>query len=233
MGKNINTVIFDLDGTLINSEPAALGATIEALSRFGVSASDTEVREQFGGGSRKIMQYFLNRDLDPLEAKRVIDEATDLKVSLQVSFTERVALLPNAKKMLQELKDNGFRLALATMAARDVVDKVTKYHGIDEYFDHVLTANDVVRVKPDPEVLTKTVELFGGQVNSSLYIGDSTHDLEAAVSLAMPFLLVDSGIFVRGETRTQLRISAEENGYPIVDREGLLDICEIAKNHHF
>ena len=148
MGKNINNVIFDLDGTLINSEPAALGATIEALSRFGVSASDTEVREQFGGGSRKIMQYFLDRDLDPLEANRVIDEATDLKVSLQVSFTERVALLPNAKKMLQELKDNGFRLALATMAARDVVDKVTKYHGIDEYFDHVLTANDVVRVKP-------------------------------------------------------------------------------------
>ena len=48
MGNNINTVIFDLDGTLINSEPAALGATIGALSRFGVSASDTEVREQFG-----------------------------------------------------------------------------------------------------------------------------------------------------------------------------------------
>ena len=163
----------------------------------------------------------------------IVAEATDLKVSLQVSFTERVVLLPNAKKMLQTLKENGFRLALATMAARDVVDKVTKYHGIDEYFDHILTADDVERVKPDPEVLTKTVELFGGQVNSSLYIGDSTHDLEAAVSLAMPFLLVDSGIFVRGETRTQLRISAEENGFPIVDREGLLDICEIAKNHHF
>ncbi len=73
MGKNINTVIFDLDGTLINSEPAALGATVEALSRFGVSASDAEVREQFGGGSRKIMQYFLDRDLDPSEADRVID----------------------------------------------------------------------------------------------------------------------------------------------------------------
>lgn len=233
MGENINTVIFDLDGTLINSEPAALGATIEALSRFGVHARDTEVREQFGGGSRKIVQYFLERDLEPAEVDRVLDEATDLKISLQVSFTDRVVLLPDAKEMLQKLKNNGFRLALATMAARDVVENVTRHHGIDGYFDHVLTADDVVRVKPDPEVLTKTIELFGGQVDDFLYIGDSTHDLEAAVTLQMPFLLVDSGVFVRGETRRNLRISAETNGYPIVGSDGLLDICEIVNSHDF
>ena len=233
MGNNINTVIFDLDGTLINSEPAALGATVEALSRFGIHATDTEVRDQFGGGSRKIVQYFLERGLDPADADRVIDEATDLKVSLQVSYTDRVVLLPDAKEMLQKLKDTGFSLALATMAARDVVAKVSRHLRIEEYFDHILTADDVVRVKPDPEVLIKTVELFGGQVNGFLYIGDSTHDLEAAVALEMPFLLIDSGIFVRGETRTKLRISAEENGYPIVDRDGLLKVCEIAKNHNF
>lgn len=233
MGEKINTVIFDLDGTLINSEPAALGAAIEALSRYGVQVNDTELREQFGGGSRKIMQYFLERDLDPAEANRLLEEATDLKVSLQVSFTDKVVLLPNAKEMLQKLKDTGFRLALATMAARDVVDKVSRYHGIEEYFDHTLTADDVVQVKPDPEVLTKTVELFGGQVNDFLYIGDSTHDLEAAACLEMPFLLVDSGIFVRGETRKKLRISAAEKGYPIVGLDGLLNICEIAKSHPF
>ena len=109
------------------------------------------------------------------------------------------------------------------------MDKISSYHGIEEYFDLVMTADDVIHGKPDPEILTKTIELLGGQVDRALYVGDSTHDLEAAVRLGMPFLLVDSGIYVRGETRRKLRITAEENGYPIVGLEELLDIGEIVR----
>ena len=229
----IDTVIFDLDGTLIDSQPSALGGAIEALSRFGVHVTESELREQFGGGTRKIMQHFLGRDLSPDDASRAIDEATELKISLQASFTDRVVLLPNAKQLLQRLKDNRFKLALATMAARDVVDAVLDFHGIEEHFDVVMTSDDVINVKPDPEILTKTVEALNGSVSACLYVGDSTHDLEAAVSLAMPFSLADTGIFVRGETRTKLRASAEEKEYPVVGVNELLDIYEIAKSHRF
>lgn len=232
MGNQIDTIIFDLDGTLVDSQPAALGATMEALSRFGVHVTEAEIREQFGGGSRKLVQYFLERDLSLDEAERAIDEATQLKVSLQASFTDRVVLLPNARELLQRLKDNRFRVALATMAARDVVDEVSSYHGIDGYFEYIVTADDVIRGKPDPEIITKTVDLLGGRVNGTLYVGDSSHDFEAAVCLAMPFLLADTGIYVRGEARRKLRISVEENGYPVVSIDELLDICEIAKSYH-
>jgi HAD superfamily hydrolase (TIGR01549 family) len=233
MGNQIDTVVFDLDGTLIDSQPAALRGSIEALSRFGIDVTEAEIREQFGGGSRKLMQYFLERDLSSDEAKGALDEATDLKISLQTSFTDKVVLLPNVVQLLQRLKDNQFRLALATMAARDVVDEVVSYHGIEEYFDYTVTGDDVTDPKPDPEILTKTIGLLGVSVDSTLYVGDSTHDLEAAVSLAMPFLLADTGIFVRGETRKNLRTSAESNGSPIVGINELLDICEIAKTHRF
>ncbi len=141
--------------------------------------------------------------------------------------------MPQARQLLGLLKDGGYRLALATMSARTVVDKISSYQGIEEYFDHVMTADDVIRGKPDPEILTKTIELLGGQVDRALYVGDSYHDLEAAVRLEMPFLLVDSGIYVRGETRKKLRVSAKENGYPIVGLEGLLDIDEILRTHAF
>ena len=96
-------------------------------------------------------------------------------------------LLPNVMQLLQGLKDNQFRLALATMAARDVVDEVVSYHGIEEYFDYTVTGDDVTNPKPDPEILTKTVGLLGRSIDSTLYVGDSTHDLEAAVTLSMPF----------------------------------------------
>ena len=92
MGRTIDTIIFDLDGTLVDSQPAALGATIEALSRFGVQVTATEVREQFGGGSRKLIGYFLERALSLDEADGALDEATQLKIDLQVSFTDRVVL---------------------------------------------------------------------------------------------------------------------------------------------
>ena len=232
-GRNIDAVIFDLDGTLVDSQPSALEATIEALSRFEVHVTDTEVREQFGGGSRKLIGYFLERALSIDEAGRAADEATQLKIDLQVSFTDRVVLLPQARQLLVLLKDRGYRLALATMSARSVVDKILSYHGIEEYFDHVITADDVIHGKPDPEILTKTIEQLGAQVESALYVGDSFHDLEVAVRLEMPFVLVDSGIFVRGETRKKLRVSAKEKGYPIVGLEGLLDIDEILRTHAF
>ncbi len=229
MAGTIDTIIFDLDGTLVDSQPAALGASIEALSRFGVHVTATEVREQFGGGARKLLRYFLDRDLSLDEANRAIDPATDLRNDLQLSYTDTVILLPQARELLFLLKDSGYRLALATMSARNVVDKISIYHGINELFDAVMTADDVIHVKPDPEILTKTIDLLGGQVNRTLYVGDSGHDLEAASRLGMPFLLVDTGIYVRGETRRRLRITAEENGYPIVGLEELLEIGEIVR----
>lgn len=229
MHKTIDTIIFDLDGTLVDSQPAALGATIEALSRFGVHVTATEIREQFGGGARKLLRYFLERALSSYDAELALNDATRLRNDLQLTYTDQVVLLPQAKQLLDLLKGYGYRLALATMSARNVVDKLSGYHGIDEYFDVVMTADDVINGKPDPEILTKTIDLLGGQVDRSLYVGDSSHDLEAAVRLGMPFLLADTGIYVRGETRAKLRITAEENGFPIVGLGELLDISEIAR----
>ena len=229
MVKNIDAVIFDLDGTLVDSQPAALGAAIEAVSRLGVTVTAAELREQFGGGARKLLRYFLDRDLGVEEAGRLIDGAIQQRSDIQLSLIDRVTLLPNAKELLVSLKNGGYRLALATMSSRNIVGEVLSHHGIKSYFDAVMTADDVVHVKPDPEILTKTIDLLSGQVGRALYVGDSGHDLEAAVSLGMAFLLADTGIYVRGETRERLRAAAEENGFPIVSLDGLLDIYEAVR----
>ncbi|NQW23348.1 MAG: HAD family hydrolase [SAR202 cluster bacterium] len=229
MTNNIDTVIFDLDGTLVDSQPAALGATIEALSRFGVQVTAAELREVFGGGARKLLHHFLDRDLGSDQAGQLLEDAVQLRSSLQLDLTSEVVLLSGVKELLALLQDGKYRLAVATMSTRVVVDSVLGYHSINAYFDAILTVDDVTQGKPDPEILTKTVDRLGGQVNRTVYVGDSSHDMEAAVQLGMPFLLVDSGIYIRGAAREKLHAAAEQNGFPIVGLDELSDIGEIVQ----
>ncbi|PKB82010.1 MAG: hypothetical protein BZY88_05350 [SAR202 cluster bacterium Io17-Chloro-G9] len=229
MTNNIDAVIFDLDGTLVDSQPAALGATIEALSRFGVQVSAAELREVFGGGARKLMRHFLERDLGPESANQSLEDAVQMRSSLQLELTSEVVLLSGVKQLLACLKDGGHKLAVATMSSRNVADSVLGFHGIEPYFDVVLTIDDVKQGKPDPEILSMIVDRLGGQIKRALYVGDSSHDLEAALRIGMPFLLVDSGLYVRGEARSNLRAAAELNGFPIVTPEEFMGIAEIAQ----
>jgi phosphoglycolate phosphatase-like HAD superfamily hydrolase len=229
MNQKIGTVIFDLDGTLVDSQPAALGATIEALSRFGVTATEAELRVVFGGGARKLLGHFLERDLGPDRAGELLEEAIEVRSGLQVDLTPEVVLLPGVKDLLGLLKDGMYRMAVATMSSRVVVDNVLTHHGIDSYFDAALTVDDVTRGKPDPEILIKTVDCLGVQIGHALYVGDSSHDLDAAVSAGMLFILVDSGLYVRGDAREKLRAATRQNGFPIVGLDEIMDIGEIVR----
>ncbi|MBT97836.1 MAG: hypothetical protein CL902_04325 [Dehalococcoidia bacterium] len=229
MTHAIDTVIFDLDGTLVDSQPAALGATIQALSQFGNVATEAELRVVFGGGARKLLNHFLERDLGSERAAEVLEDAIKSRAALQLDLTGKVELLPKVKELLALLQDKKYRLAVATMSSGAVVDSVLSHHGIRDNFDAVLTIGDVTQGKPDPEILVKTVDRLGGAVNNSLYVGDSSHDMEASVSIGMPFLLVDSELYVRGDARDKLRSEAEQNGFPIVGFDEILNIAEVVK----
>jgi HAD superfamily hydrolase (TIGR01549 family) len=232
MTNKTDTVIFDLDGTLVDSQPAALGSTIEALSHFGVQVTAAELREVFGGGARKLLGHFLERDLGAGQAGQALEAAVRLRAGLQLELISETLLLPGVNELMASLKDGDYTLAVATMSSRAVVDSVLEFHGIGPYFDVVLTIDDVTKGKPDPEILIKTLDRLGGEVSRALYVGDSSHDLEAALNVGMPFLLVDSGLYVRGEARNKLRAAAEQNGFPIVGMEELLDIAAVVQRQH-
>ena len=131
------------------------------------------------------------------------------------------------KELLESLRIDGFRIALATMSTGDVVQHIMNFHGIRHYFDHVVTVDDVVNVKPDPEILVKTIGLLEVNAEQALYCGDSSHDSEAAFRLGMPFLLINSGLYVRGEALRELLISVEHRGCPVIGLEDMLTIKNV------
>ena len=83
MNEKIDTVVFDLDGTLVDSQPAALGATIKALAHFDVQVTAADLREVFGGGARRLLGHFLERDLGEERAREVLEDAVQLRGRLQ------------------------------------------------------------------------------------------------------------------------------------------------------
>ena len=180
MTNKIDTVIFDLDGTLVDSQPAALGATIEALSLYEVRVTAEDLRAVFGGGARRLVGHFLERDFGEGRAGEVLEEVVNLRSRLQLDLTGEVILLAGVRELLDSLKEGGFKLAVATMSSRVVVNSVLDYHGIQNYFDATFSVDDVSRIKPDPEILTKTIDRLGRRVDRAIYVGDSRHDLEAA-----------------------------------------------------
>ena len=103
MGRVIDAVIFDPDGVLVDSQPAALKATIDTLAGYGIDVVDSEVRELVGSGARKYLRFFLEKELDIDQVDECIDEATDRKNNLQMGYTDRVALLLLAKRLLIRL----------------------------------------------------------------------------------------------------------------------------------
>ena len=161
------------------------------------------------------------------KANEMIDHAMKLRLDLQVSFTDQVVLLPNVKQLLELFETGHFKLALATMSSRDVVQQILLHHDMTGYFDQVVTADDVGKVKPDPEILIKTIGLLGVDADRALYCGDSSHDSEAAFQLGMQFVLIDSGLYVRGEARKLLRASMERRGCPVIGLDQILTIKEL------
>jgi HAD superfamily hydrolase (TIGR01509 family) len=231
MSRQIDAVIFDLDGTLVDSQPAVLRATKEALGRFGIEVSDQEVRDKFGGGSRNIMSYFLVRELGEAKAEEHIDEAVEAKNTLQTEYSTEVAILPGVRELLSQLKDDGFAIAIATMGAGDVARRVLSHNQIDDYFAVVLTVDDVTKPKPDPEILIMAAEKLNVEISRSLYVGDSNHDLGSAEAAGMPFVLADTGLFVDGDRQIDLRNDAQSKKYPVVSISELETIVDIAKGY--
>ena len=104
-----------------------------------------------------------------------------------MGYTDRVALLLLAKRILIRLKDNGYSLALATMSARNVGDRILDYRKFEDYFNVIMTTGDLVNRKPDPEILRKPIDQLDKDVKCTLYVGDAEHDLETAIWLGVPF----------------------------------------------
>ncbi len=155
MLQDKKAVIFDLDGTLVDSMWMWKSIDIEFLGRYGYECPDDLQRAIEGMSFSETAVYFKDRFHLPME----LDAIKEIWVQMSIDkYRYEVPLKPGAEAFLQYLKEQGVKTGIATSNGRDMVDAVLQSLGVEPYFDIVTTACEVAAGKPAPDIYLKVAE---------------------------------------------------------------------------
>ncbi|MBE6047603.1 MAG: HAD family phosphatase [Clostridium sp.] len=176
--KDIEAVIFDMDGVIYDTEAFYLKHWIQVFYEYGYKMTKDIYINAMGRGRKKVKEYFKSVFGDDLP----IDEMYVKKDKLLFDALKNreVPLKSGALELLQCLKDNNIKIALATSAKRERLDIQLKNSPIVKYFDAIVCGDDVVNSKPDPEIFLKAAKLVGADYKKCIVIEDSEAGIKAA-----------------------------------------------------
>ncbi len=173
----VNLIIFDLDGTLIDSLPDLADATNHMLASLGRSSIGQDgVRRLVGQGARRLVERALAGASED-EINRGLDLFLDYNLR---HIADRTALYPGVPETLDALKGRGMRMAIISNKNVALCREVVTVLGIDRYFDEVLGADSLPFRKPSPEPVLKLLADFGVSPERAALVGDSIDDMAAA-----------------------------------------------------
>ncbi len=99
-----------------------------------------------------------------------------------MSYANKSKLMPDAKRVLKKIKDKKIKIGLATNNFKNAVNAILKFHKIDNYFDAVVTGNDIEKAKPFPDSILKLCEKLKIMPDEAIYVGDTKNDYKAGKS---------------------------------------------------
>jgi pyrophosphatase PpaX len=168
------TVLFDLDGTLIDSIRLILDSYHHTLQAHGFPARTDE--HWLAGVGTPLRSQFAEWSHDPdlLEAM-----VATYRVYNLANHDRMVTAYPGVGEMLRRLHDGGIRLALVTSKNRQGALRGLELTGLAQYFDVLVCADDVQNPKPHPEPVERALALLGATPDETVFIGDSIHDMHS------------------------------------------------------
>lgn len=182
MLDGIKGIIFDLDGTMVDSMWMWRQIDNEFMAAHGLDMTD-ELEEAIEGMSfRETAEYFVCTY--PL--KETADELMDIWVDMAIhKYRYEVPLKPGMAEFLPEMKRRGIRMGIATSNARILLDAVAQAHGLYEYMDAILTANEVKRGKPAPDVFLAVADKLDLEPADCLVFEDISQGIRAGLAAGM------------------------------------------------
>jgi phosphoglycolate phosphatase len=191
-----SVVLFDFDLTLVDSTLGAVECVNYALDEMALPRAEAEAIRATIGFSLADTLASLTGLTDPALAQNF---AVNFVKQADLRMAELTSVFPDVAQTLDQLKAAGMKTGIVSTKFRYRIETILARDGLLEAFDVIVGGEDVMRHKPDPEGLVKTLGKLGVRTGDSLYVGDHPVDAEAAAAAEIPFAAVLTGAAVRND----------------------------------
>jgi HAD superfamily hydrolase (TIGR01549 family) len=187
------SAILDVDGTLVDSNYFHAVAWYRALRAHGHTLAMWRVHRAIGMGSDQLVAALLGEDVEDREG----DSIRDAEKQRYFELIDEVTPLDGARELIEDLKERGHRVVLASSAKPEEVDHYLELLDARELADAWTSSGDVERTKPHPDLIDSALDRVGG--GPAVMVGDSTFDCRAAINADVPTIAVLTGGFSHAE----------------------------------
>ena len=200
------TVLFDLDGTLVDTAPDLMLAHNHVMKKFGYPTKSTEdIRNLVGKGAGALIGRSIWGQAKKEFSKVLDDKIKDEMVKEFVNFygkniINESTLINGVKEFLIWCKEQNISMAVCTNKQERLSNDLLKKIGIYDFFEYVDGSDTFDYCKPDPRHLTNVVEILDGDVKKTIMIGDSETDANAAKAAEIPVILLENGYTEKNTT---------------------------------
>ena len=186
------TILFDLDGTLVDTAPDLMGAHNHVMKKFGYpQKSLDDIKHIAGRGARIMMQRTFR---DEIKDENLKKEMVKEFINYYAKNIDRGSKpIKGVVKFLDWAKSKQILMAVCTNKQERLAVDLLKKINLSQYFEYIAGCDTFDFNKPDPRHLTNVIDIIGGDINKSIMIGDSEVDSQSAYNAKIPFILVEEG----------------------------------------
>lgn len=189
--RQFDAVLFDLDGTLIDSEPIGVRALDMFLARYGYTAPPGFIQRLVGRRAYDNALVMIEEFDLPLTVEALINEERQLVADLVERNVER---LPGATQLLHTLRERNIPIAVATSSLRSYLTMVLRKFGWSELFDATVTGEEVAHGKPAPDIFLRAAELLRVPPTRCLVLEDAPHGVAAGVAAGATVIAIPNSV---------------------------------------
>ena len=194
----IYTILFDLDGTLVNTAPDLMAAHNHVMKKFGYDEKNmSEIKSLAGKGAWVMMQRSFKEEIkDEIKKKEMTNEFIDFYAK---NIDQNSKPLKGTIKFLNWAKSKNISMGVCTNKQERLAVDLLKKLDMSKYFEYIAGSDTFSFNKPDPRHLTDVVEIIGGDLKKTIMVGDSEVDASSAHNAKLPFVLVKDGYTEKSE----------------------------------
>jgi HAD superfamily hydrolase (TIGR01509 family) len=183
-------VIFDVDGTLVDSNDAHAQAWVMAITGSGRRVECSRVRPLIGMGGDKLLPAVTGLSIESPEGKAIAGMRSAI---FRREFLPHLHATRGAHRLLESLRDDGKMLFVASSAEEDELQELLKIAGATKLIESTASSDDAERSKPDPDIVAAALARTGCPPEQTIMVGDTPYDVEAALRTGIEIIGLRSG----------------------------------------